>query len=179
MRYALGVALGPALAFPLAAQEPARVSPHFEIRRVGGPPLPLNRYLRKVVALAFIDTGCPHCQDFTRALTPIAREYAPRGVQVLECAFNDAARQTVPDFVKQFAPPFPVGWATRAAVMAYLQISILEARPLYVPHPVLLDRRGKIRGDFPGESGFFVKTDENLRADLDKLLRPAVAKQSA
>ncbi len=147
------------------------------MQRTGAPQLSLSRYRGKVVALAFIQTTCPHCQDLTTILSPIARDYAPRGVQVLECAFNVNAAALVPEFIGRFRPAFPVGWADLAAVQAYLQYTIFDKRPLYVPHMVFLDRRGIIRGDFPGESDFFLKPDANIRAELDKLLKGGVGKK--
>lgn len=155
---------------PARAQSVPRPSPAFEIQRVGKPPLPLKSFRGKIVALAFIDTNCPHCQDLTRNLVPIAREYAPRGVQFLECAFNGDARTSVSGFIQRFDPPFPVGWSDRAAVMAYLQYSILDPRPMYVPHMVFIGRHGTIRGDFPGESDFFKNPEANIRAELNTLL---------
>src|SRR5215472_7228722 len=108
---------------PLAAQTP-RPSPPFEIQRVNGPALHVAQYRGRVVALAFIDTGCPHCQDLTQTLKRIAHDYSARGVAFLECAFNDAAKTSLPEFQQRFDPPFPVGWNTRAAVMAYLQYTV-------------------------------------------------------
>ena len=155
-------------------QSVPRPSPAFEIQRSGKPPLPLKAFRGKIVALAFIDTNCPHCQELTKTLVPIAHEYAPRGVQFLECAFNGDARSSVSGFITRFAPPFPVGWSDRAPVMSYLQYSILDPRPVYVLHMVFIDQRGTIRGDFPGESDFFKNPEANIRAELNKLLaRPA------
>ena len=69
-----------------------------------------------------------------------------------------------------------MGWTSRAAAMAYLQRSILDTRPLYVPHMVFLDRRGIIRADYPGESDFMKDPATNIRAELEKLLKaPATA----
>ena len=62
---------------------------------------------------------------------------------------------------------------SRATAMTYLQRSILETKPLYVPHMVFLDRRGIIRADYPGESDFFKDPATNIRAELEKLLKPA------
>jgi thiol-disulfide isomerase/thioredoxin len=160
-----------------SATEPARRSPPFSIQRLNAPSLALSQYKGKVVALAFISTTCPHCQALTTELTTIAREYGMRGVQILECAFNDDAVQTLPGFLDQFKPPFPAGWSNRAAVMSYLQYTIIDPRPLYVPHLVLIDRAGVIRGDYPGESPFFADAGKNIRTELDKLLkRPAAPK---
>ena len=148
-----------------------RPSPPLTIKRLGAPDVQLSQYRGKVVALALIFTTCSHCQDLTRLLGPLSREYALRGVQVLECAFNDDAEQGIAQFLQQLQPPFPVGWTNRAAAMAYLQRTILDTRPFYVPHMVFLDRRGIIRGDYPGESEFFKDPATSIRAELEKLLK--------
>jgi hypothetical protein len=111
----------------------------------------------------------------TSELVPIAKEYQPLGVQFLECAFNDEAPTSVAGFIQQFQPPFPVGYASRDAVYAYLGRSIIDLRALMVPHLVFLDRSGFIQGDFPGESDFMIHPAENVRAELDKLLKGGTA----
>ncbi|MGA2721689.1 MAG: TlpA disulfide reductase family protein [Bryobacteraceae bacterium] len=174
MRTAILVSLCATWALTAMAADPPRPSPPLAIERVGAPALDLSQYRGKVVALALISTTCPHCQELTRLLIPLSDEYAPRGVQVLECAFNDDAKQTIAGFVRQFQPPFPVGWTTHDAVMGYLQRSIIDTRPVYVPHMVFLDRRGMIEADYPGESDFFkdtATTATNIRAELEKLLK--------
>jgi thiol-disulfide isomerase/thioredoxin len=173
MRTAIVVSLCAASALSAMAADTPRPSPPLAIERLGAPALDLSQYRGKVVALVFISTTCSHCQDLTRQLVPLSREYAPRGVQVLECAFNDDAQQTLAGFLQQFQPPFPVGWTSHDAVMGYLQRSIIDTRPLYVPHMVFLDRRGIIRADYPGESDFFKDPATNVRAELEKLLKPA------
>jgi thiol-disulfide isomerase/thioredoxin len=163
------VSLFACAALALAAEPaPPRPSPPFSILRADAQPLALASFRGKVVALVFILTGCSHCQDFTRALVPIANEYAPRGVQFLECAVNSDAAGTVEGFVQQFQPPFPVGFNTQAAVDEYLRRSILFT--FYVPHVVFLDRNGMIVGDFEGESDFMKDAAANTRKELDKLL---------
>jgi thiol-disulfide isomerase/thioredoxin len=172
MRTAILVSLSAASALIAMAAEPPRPSPPLTIERLGAPAVQLSQYRGKVVALAFISTTCPHCQDLTRLLGPLSREYALRGVQVLECAFNDEAQPNMAAFLQQLQPPFPVGWTSRAAAMAYLQRTVLDPTPLYVPHMVFLDRRGIIRADYPGESDFFKDPATNIRAELEKLLKP-------
>jgi thiol-disulfide isomerase/thioredoxin len=140
------------------------------MRQLNGHTVSFSQYRGKVLAVAFILTTCPHCQDLTRVLMPLAREYAPRGVQFLECAFNDDAERTIPEFLDQFHPPFPVGWSNQAAVRAYLHYSILDPR-LFVPHMIFLDRAGVVRGDFPGENDFFKQPEANIRAQLEKMLK--------
>jgi hypothetical protein len=173
MRTAILVSVCATSALTAMAADPPRPSPPLAIERLNAPAVELSQYRGRVVALAFIFTTCSHCQDLTRLLVPLSREYALRGVQVLECAFNDDAKQTMAGFLQQFQAPFPVGWTNRATAMAYLQRTILDARPLYVPHMVFLDRRGIIQADYPGESDFFKDPATNIRAELEKLLKAA------
>jgi thiol-disulfide isomerase/thioredoxin len=166
-------------AFTGMAGEPAKPSPPLTIQRAGSPAIQLSQYRGKIVLLAFIHTTCPHCQELTRGLIPIARDYQARGVQVVECAFNTNADQLVPGFVQQFQPPFPVGWAANDTVMGYLGRSVMDTTPFFVPHLVFLDRRGMIQGDFAGESDFMKTPDPSIRGELDKLLKagaPAAGK---
>ncbi|SPE36650.1 Redoxin domain protein [Candidatus Sulfopaludibacter sp. SbA3] len=148
----------------------AATAPPFQMQVLNGRTVSFGQYRGKVLAVAFILTTCPHCQDLTKALKPLSREYAPRGVQFLECAFNEDAPATMPEFLDQFHPPFPVGWSSGAAVRAYLHYSTLEAN-FFVPHMVFLDRTGVVRGDFPGDSDFFKKPEENIRGQLEKMLK--------
>jgi hypothetical protein len=171
MRNALPLFLIAAFTFTAPAADTARPSPPFTIQRTGAPPLQLSQYRGKVVALAFIYTSCSHCQQLTTELNLIARDYADRGVQFLECAFNDDAVAAMPEFLQRFTPPFPVGFAANAAVTAYLQHSVIDPRPLFVPHMVFLDRAGVIRADYPGEDAFFTNANANIRAQLDKMLK--------
>jgi|SRR5271157_943263 len=171
MRTAISISLCAISALIAIAAETPRPSPPLTIQRLGAPSIELSQYRGKVVALAFIFTTCSHCQDLTRTLGPLSREYSLRGVQVLECAFNDDAQPTIAEFLQNLQPPFPVGWTPRAAAMAYLQRTVLDTRPLYVPHMVFLDRRGIIQADYPGESDFMKDPATNIRAELEKLLK--------
>lgn len=151
---------------PLAAL----AQPSFTMQRLNAPPLSFSHYHGKILAVAFISTECPHCQNLTRILVPLAHDYAPRGVQFLECAFNENAQLVMKDFIERFNPPFPVGWNSPAAVRAFLHYSILDPN-LFVPHMQFYDRAGKLRDDVPGENDFFKMPEQNIRAELDKLLK--------
>jgi thiol-disulfide isomerase/thioredoxin len=145
---------------------------HFTMQRPKAPDLSLSQYRGKIVAVAFISTECPHCQDLTRILTPLAREYAPRGVQFVECAFNEGADRLLKDFIDRFAPPFPVGYSSPAVVRTYLHYSLLDAK-FFVPHMQFLDRSGVVRLDIPGEADFFKTPEASIRTQLEKMLKPS------
>lgn len=57
--------------------------------------------------------------------------------------------------------PFPVGWTSEALARSYVRIT--GDQPLYMPHMVLLDRRGMIRSDFSGESSFSTNSEAGIR----------------
>ncbi|HLK62463.1 MAG TPA: TlpA disulfide reductase family protein [Bryobacteraceae bacterium] len=158
------------------ADDAPRPAPPFTIMRAGAPPLQLSQLKGKVVALVLISTGCPHCQALTtNTLNPLAKEYTPKGVQIVEVAFAPSADQSVPGFIQQYKPTFPVGWSNDPAVRAFLGYSATDQRLAYVPHMVFVDAKGMIRDDFPAESSFFQNPETNTRAELEKLLKPAPA----
>jgi thiol-disulfide isomerase/thioredoxin len=168
----------------IMAAEVPRPAPAFTINRVGEPPVTLKQYQGKIVMVAFIFTTCPHCQALTRSIAPMAREYAPKGVQFLECAFNEQASKdsatVVPEFIRSYQPGFPMGWALDASVKSFLQIPIMGNQLFYVPHLVFIDRQGVIQGDYAGESEFMKNPEVNIRAELEKMLKaPAAPEKKA
>jgi peroxiredoxin len=171
MRTILVTTLCTLLALTAFALDVGKPTPSLTIQMNGGGSLQLSQYRGKVVALAFMLTTCPHCQNLTKLLSTIAKEYEAKGVQIVGCAFNDDAPQLLPQFIQQFGGPFPVGYCPRQSVMSYVSYSDANAKPFYVPHMVFLDRRGVIRGDFAGESDFMSRPDVNIRTELDQLLK--------
>jgi hypothetical protein len=153
------------------AADPPRPSLPLSMERLNAPPVTIAQYRGKVVALTFILTSCSHCQDLTKILNRLAPEYAPRGVQFVECAVNGNAKSEIKEFLQRFQPPFPVGWADEAAARAFLRMPPANERPLYIPHMVFLDRVGMIRTDVPAESDFFNNPEANVRAEVEKLLK--------
>jgi len=89
----------------------------------------------------------------------------------LGIAFNGEA-EAKPDIIRDFAASnnlnFPVGAASREAVIAYLGISIMER--FVVPQIVILDRNGVIRAqsEFMGSSE--LQDETYLRHFLGELL---------
>ena len=175
---ALAIGLGILLAPLFAAQVP-RPAPEFPIRLVDGQVLHLSQYKGKVVALAFVQTTCPHCQHLSVLLNRMYKEYAPRGFQVLAVAFNPMATLLVPDFVKALDLSFPVGVGLHEEVEAYLQHPAMEI--LYVPQLVFIDRQGIIQAQYRGQDDFFKEPvgEANLRHQIEALLAPHAARPAA
>jgi hypothetical protein len=85
----------------------------------------------------------------------------------LEAAINE--NPNIPDFIKQFHPPFPVGVANWLGAKDFLQIS--PTTRTFVPYMVFIDRAGFIQAQHTGEEPYFnEQQDEHIRADVEKLL---------
>lgn len=151
---------------PPAAKPPEapRRSPEFAINTgPGGKQILLSSNRGKVVVLIFILTYCGHCQKTIEALIPLQKEYEPRGFQVLATAIEDMAVRAVPDFIRRYNPPFPVGYNDRNQVTDYLQVPM--ASRLLMPQLVLVDRHGVIRGQFTGDDEIF---NDDVKGKLAK-----------
>src|SRR5262245_20241978 len=160
--FLLGVALAGAATVP-------RHSPEFAMTTADGKQILLSQYNGKTVVFAFILTTCPHCQQTIGVLNKLQPEYAARGVQVLACAIEDAARQNLPGFINKFKPAFPVGFSPRDSVYEYLQHpSMLR---LDMPAMVFIDRQRNLRAQYEGASPFFTSGDQekNIREEIEKL----------
>ena len=171
--------LAPALAL-LSMTAPAveainvpRKSPELAINLNGGKQVLLSQYRGKVVVVAFILTWCPHCQKTIGYLAKDQNAYGPRGFQVLASAIEDVAAANVPGFIRQFNPPFPVGFDTLTVAIDYL-----EHPPMLIPHmPILafIDRQGIIRAQYEGDDKFLSedRQEKNLADKIEELLKEA------
>jgi peroxiredoxin len=163
-----------------------RQSPELAINLADGKQVLLSQYKGKVVVVAFILTWCPHCQKTVGYLTKDQNTYGPRGFQVLASAIEDIARTNLPAFIRQFNPPFPVGFDNSMVAIDYL-----EHPPMLIPHmPILafIDRQGVIRAQYEGDDKFFAEDqqEKNLSDKIEELLkagasgaRKSAAKKSA
>src|SRR5437879_8071252 len=78
-----------------------RHSPEFAMNTADGKQILLSQYNGKTVVFAFILTTCPHCQQTIGILSKLQAEYAARGVQMLACAIEDAAKQNLHGFIEK------------------------------------------------------------------------------
>jgi peroxiredoxin len=160
------------LAVPLvqAATVP-RPAPDFAVNQASGKPIKLSQYKGKTVVLAFILTYCSHCQKSIGFLTKDQQELGARGLQVLAAAID--APTAVPAFIKQFNPPFPVGFNTSDEAMGFMQhVPMMTS---YMPMIAFIDKDGMIRAQYEGNDPFLSEgvQERNLRDKIEELLKPA------
>jgi len=130
-----------------------------------------------VVALAFILTSCPDCQRTVRVLIQNQNEFGPRGFQVLASAIEEKARTDVPGFVRQFNPPFPVGYNQLRQALDFMQHPPMVG-PI-MPLLAFIDREGVIRAQYEGQEPFLAadQVEKNLRAKILELLNGGAPKK--
>jgi peroxiredoxin len=157
------------LALPAYCQDVPRRAPDFTIQRVGQPDLHLRSYRGKVVVLAFLNTGCSHCQHFAGQLAVYQKDYAAKGVQVLAVVFDNEAKTGLATFRDKYVKGFPVGWSDEYNVFTWLGLPVDQGG--FVPIVAFIDRKGMIQGQYMGDDNFFQDADANIRRKLDRLIK--------
>jgi peroxiredoxin len=148
-----------------------RKAPAFAIQTAPEKYIWLSEYAGRPIILAFILTDCSHCQYTTGLLSAIQRDYADRGLQVIESAIDSMSALRIPDFLKKLNPPFPVGYNEQSYAAIFLGYG--EKDPMFAPQIVFIDRTGMIRAQFGGDDPKLLKEvqDKMLRETLDQTLK--------
>ena len=166
-------------ALTLTAQQLPRTAPDLSVNTIDGKRVAISHYRGKPLVLAFILTGCPHCQHTVGLLSRLETRYQTRGVEMLAVALDKEASAAIPGFMQTFHPPFPVGFLRDNGLAAdFCQLS-----PAHIPSmPIVLfiDREGTIRQQHEGTEPFFEDghQDQHLTAAIEDLLKPAAKKVS-
>ena len=154
-----------------------RKSPEFTVTDPAGKPILLSSLKGKIVVMPFMFTTCPHCQREAQMLTKLQQEFAARGVVMLGTVFNDATAPMAAQFVKEFNIGFPVGFASRDAVVSYLGLSVLDR--WVVPQVAIIDRKGNVVAQSAATGTPELQDETFLRNLLDKLVKESPASGSA
>lgn len=158
-----------ACAASLEAGTLPRAAAPLEIVQPDGSKFGLSKYAGKVVCVEFLFTTCPHCQETSKILTRLHKEYGPRGFQPIGVAFNEGAMMLVPEFVRQFGASYPVGVASRDSVLSFLEYS--QMTRLMVPQVAFLDRKGTVRLQSSNSGEEVMHSEANLRKHIEELLK--------
>ncbi len=161
------------LTLPAGAGEVPRPAPPLVVPTPDGRKLSLADLKGKVVVVKFFDTACPHCQRSAGNLMPIYREWHSRGLEVLAVAINPDAKTAIPEFARRFGVTYPMGMGDRSTFTNFAEVSAVTR--WYVPYMFFVDRKGMIRFEHPGgEQAFYGNEAQNMRAELDLLLKEPV-----
>src|SRR5271165_3995306 len=122
----------PALPQALPGLPPLRKAPELSFKLPGGAQRQLSQYKGKVVALEFILTTCPHCQEAAKVMTTLQRELGPKGFQALDVAVNTTDEAVIKQFVANQQVIFPVGWLDAGSpkdnVMLLMDFMVMTAK---------------------------------------------------
>jgi thiol-disulfide isomerase/thioredoxin len=151
------------------SQQAPRRAPQLTIRRVGEPDLKLSSYKGDVVVLAFLNTGCSHCQHFAQELAQIQKDYASKKLQVLAVVFDKEAKEQLATFRSKYVKGFPVGYSDEETVLKWLGGSADQG--YFVPIVAFIDRQGNLEGQYMGDDNLFQDPETNIRRKLDRLVK--------
>jgi thiol-disulfide isomerase/thioredoxin len=157
----------------LATPPTPRPAKEFDFVTPQGQHILLSSLKGKVVIVQGLLTTCPHCQAYSQLLTKMQNEYGPRGFQAMGIAY-DVDGPTAQAYINNYHVGFPVGFASRDAMLAFLGHSVLER--LTVPQIVIIDRKGVIQTQSAAEGTPELQQEPNLRMWIEKLLGPATSK---
>ena len=161
--------IGLTAALALQGADLPRPAPNMTFTMPAGGVIDLAQYRGKIVALEFLSTTCPHCQKCSQILQKMQDEYGAKGFQALGVATNPMSHMLVPDYVKNFALRFPVGFGPTEQAHEFLQHPVMLI--MYVPQLVFIDRKGVIRSQFAGGSDFFKEEEKNVRGKIEEMLK--------
>ncbi|HVW84739.1 MAG TPA: TlpA disulfide reductase family protein [Bryobacteraceae bacterium] len=171
------LALFLASALTLLAQQPTvpRKAPDYAFQTAPEKYVWLSEYSGKTRIVAFILTGCVHCQFTTGVLNRIQKEYASRNVQVIASAIEPMSSLNIPDFQKKFSPAFPVGYNEQSYAAKFLGLPPND--PMMMPQLAFIDRNGVIRTQFSGDAPAMSKDiqEKSLRDALEKTIKEGQA----
>ncbi|WP_031499470.1 TlpA disulfide reductase family protein [Bryobacter aggregatus] len=141
---------------------------HIKVSLPGGKALDTASWLGNVYAVTIFKTTCPHCQKSLPISEKIYKEFSAKGFRSIAIAVDQNPEPLVVDFAKNYKIDFPLGWAPIDDICAFLD---LKPEQLYVPAMMIFDRRGNVRGRYPGGDAFFNMEEINLRNQVELLLK--------
>ena len=154
-----------------------REAPSLSLRTSTGSTVTLESLRGKVVAVLWISTDCPHCQETCETLAPIYEEFSKDGLEILGMAVNQNAPGNIDDFKKEHKVAFPIGVSNRSDWMRFADLSVMART--YVPYMMIVDRNGTIRYEHTGrDQEFWENQEEQFRNEVGELLaeRPSAAR---
>lgn len=101
------------------------------------------------------------------------RDFGANGVQVLGVSFSDDAVRSLPPYIADVKPAYPIGYVSRAQAVAFVEGDAKDRRTL--PQLVFIDRAGRVVAQYKGSSDFLQydqEREKNIRELVGKLIAP-------
>ena len=152
-----------------------RPAPELMIKLVNGGETRLSSMKGKVVALEFILTSCPHCQNSSKNINKLYNELGAKGFTAVGVAVNQMSQMYIPEFISNHKINYLIGYQHHDAAVEFLQHSPQVV--MMFPQLVLIDRKGMIRYQIPGTDKHFENEEKSLREKVMQLLQEGTAAQ--
>lgn len=146
-----------------------REAPDLALKTTAGETVSLASLKGKVVAVLWLSTDCPHCQETCESLAPLYREFSGLGLEILGMAVNPSAPGNIDSFRQRHAVEFPIGVSNRSDWMRFADLSVMART--YVPYMMIVDRAGVIRYEHAGrDEAFWSDQVARFRKEVGGLL---------
>jgi len=155
-----------------------RPAKELKIDLVNGRSMLLSTLRGRVIALQFILTTCPHCQQACQMMERMYKKYGAKGLFPLAVAINPLALAAVPKFVQDFQITYPVGACSNETAMEWLQHPMMIR--MMMPQIAFIDRQMTVISQYSGDSQFFgANSEENAAKEIEALLGAGAGKAPA
>ena len=169
MRYVRCMLMTLACSLLAVAGTVPRDAPALSLKTSAGSTVTLESLRGKVVAVLWISTDCPHCQETCETFAPIYEEFSKDGLEILGMAVNQNAPGNIDEFKKEHKVAFPIGVSNRSDWMRFADLSVMART--YVPYMMIVDRNGKIRYEHTGrDQEFWEDQETRFRKEVGTLL---------
>ncbi|MCA1815193.1 MAG: TlpA family protein disulfide reductase [Acidobacteria bacterium] len=119
-------------------------------------------YQGKVLVIDFWASWCEPCRLETPHLVEMQRRYGAQGLQIVGLNVGgEDDRERVPDFVKEFGVPYPLGYPDDAMDELYF------ASDDTIPQTYVFDRKGRLVRHFIG-------FDETVPGEIENTIKTAL-----
>jgi thiol-disulfide isomerase/thioredoxin len=143
---ASGAAVAPAVPQTKAASDPVLVDAQ-GFQKI------LEQHRGKPLLVNFWATWCEPCRDEYPMLNELAKQYAPKGLQVIGVSMDDDGDMIlVRRFLARYKPVFP-NYRKKPGDEAAFRQSVLSGWTGTMPVSIFYAKDGRIAGSFMGEKG--------------------------
>jgi peroxiredoxin len=150
----------------VVAADYSRRAPGFSLPDLKTQQHDLADYRGKVVILEFMQTVCPHCNEFAGVLEQVQQKYGDR-VGILSVVNPPDNQTKVAPFIAAHKITYPILFDCGQVAYSYLRSTSFD-----IPHVYLIDANGGIREDFGySEATKDIFEGKGIFSHLDALLK--------
>lgn len=149
------------------SQKVPRPAPELLFNDVTGHKVELSDYRGEVVVVAFMVSGCPHCQFVSQQLEGLYQELRGRGLRVVGGMFDREGDPLV--FANRFKLMYPIGSVPRSVMEQFMGYQ--QEHRVGTPQLAFIDRRGRIRAQSEQEGTPLLQQPDVIRSVVESLLK--------